>query len=747
MSPDNKQGGVRTGFTYKQAIASAAAAGENVIPTFCSMCGPTAGCGIYAFTKGGKMTRVAGMAEGHRNRGGLCPKGFAAPEWLHSPERLTTPLMRTGERGEGKFKPITWDEAVGAIADKLLEQKQKYGPESLAILSPAHRNYKNLFLRFLAVHGSPNHGHSGICAVQRAFAFHHTLGCWPQPDTNNSDLIIYWGRQPIYSGPASLPARELISAKKRGARIVSIKPSMEPDAGMADIWVPLRPGTDAALALAMLHTIIEDNLIDWDFVREWCFGYSELKEHVKQYTPEWGEQITGVPAKQIVNTARLYATTKAASIDLGNGVEHTPSSNDAIRAIAILIAITGHLDRPGCNLIGGPPEYIQPRSERRNDLITQKMTDKLVAPEFPMAFQPFIEGPASAYYRILESVLTEKPYPVRTIIAPGTQPLVSTRGTKNVIEALKKVDFFVTIDVTRPAEMAYADIVLPTTTPYESDHPFELQDNWLMARSKVVKPPGDFKSIHEFVLDLGVAMGYGRDFWNGSIRDYENYRLEPYVMTIDELRSHAIGVRLVSIPGSERKYRKYAQTFSQKSMRISGDPYLPQSKVALYNTAFEKEGFTPMPVWREPPESLTGTPELTERYPLLLSDYHTTKFFSASWLRNVPRLREAQPYPTVHIHPDTAAARGIQDGDWVRVESPHGWLKVKAEIYPGIRPDTVMIQHGWWQGCDELGLPDMPLTDGGANVNHLYSVDPAKAYDPIITAMSSQTLVEVSVYE
>jgi len=733
------------GYVYEQALALAKETGEEVVPTFCSMCGPTAGCGIYAFTKNGKISRVAGMSEAPKNLGGLCPKAFAAAQWQHCQKRLVSPLVRTGERGEGKFKPVTWDEAIKLIADKLLEQKQKYGPESLAILSPAARNYKDIILRFLAVHGSPNNGHSGICHQQRAFAFHHTLACWPQPDHRNSDLIIYWGRQPIFSGPATGNSRQLIESKKRGVKIIAIKPSMEPDAGMADIWVPLRPGTDAALALSMLHVVIGGDLIDKSFVADWCYGYDELKEHVMQYTPEWGEQITGVSAQQITDVARLYATTGKASIDLGNGVEHTPSSNDAIRAIAMLIAITGHMDKPGCNVITDTSEIVQPRSVRRPDLYTQEMVDKLVGPEFPPAFLPFLEGMSSAYYRVFDSVLTEKPYPVRTIIAPGTQPLVSTRGTKYVIEALKKVEFFVTVDVTRPAEMAYADVVLPTATPYEADHPFEIFGDWIMARQKVVKPAGDYKSMHEFILDLGVAMGYGKDFWDGSIEACENYRLEPYGITIDELREHPTGIRLDKAPESGKVFGKFAETFVKKSNNMSRDPYLPQGKVALYNTNLEKEGFTPMPVWREPPESLTGTPELAAKYPLILSDYHTSKFFVASWLRNIPLLREMQPYPTVHIHPDTAAVRGIKDGDWVRVESPHGWLRVKAELYPGIRPDTVMMLHGWWEGCEALGLQDMPFTNGGANVNHMYGVDPSSAYDPMITAMCSQTLVEVSV--
>jgi anaerobic selenocysteine-containing dehydrogenase len=169
--------------------------------------------------------------------------------------------------------------------------------------------------------------------------------------------------------------------------------------------------------------------------------------------------------------------------------------------------------------------------------------------------------------------------------------------------------------------------------------------------------------------------------------------------------------------------------------------------VALYNTRFEKAGFSPLPQWREPPESLSATPELTTSYPLILSDYHTSKNFSASWQRNVPHLREIQPDPMLHIHPQAASARQIEDNDWVIVKSPHGWMKVKAEIYPGIRPDTVMLLHGWWQGCRELGLEDFPLADGGANVNAMYSVDPVKAYDPLITAMTSQTLVQVEKWE
>jgi anaerobic selenocysteine-containing dehydrogenase len=716
--------------------------GSERIPTFCGMCGPSAGCGIYAHVKNGKFLRIEGMKESPLNRGKNCPKAHAAPQWVYSPDRLRYPMRRIGERGEGRFQRIAWDEALDTIAAKLKEQKEKFGPESLAILSPARRSYSDYLYRFLMAHGSPNYCHSGICAMQNAFSFAYTLGLtWPpMADYQNADLLVIWGKQPVYSGASKGSTRSLVEAKERGAKIIAIKPTMEPDAALADMWVPIRPGTDAALALAMLNIIVNENLFDSDFVSRWCFGFDELKEHIQKFSPLWAETITGIPASQIAEVARLYGATKPAAIDPGNGLEHAASASDAARAIAVLIAITGNLDRRGGNVVPVGSTMPMPKSVHLRERYTQEWIDKLVAPEFPRPFQPFIEGTSSAYYRAFESVLTEKPYPIRTIIAPGTQPTVSTRGSKKIVEALKKIDFFVTIDVARTAEMAYADVVVPVATPYEVDHPFEFTVNWIMARNKVIEPLGEYKSIYQFWLDLGVRMGYGSDFWNGSMDDCMNEQLEPLEMTIHELRAQRTGI---VYPMKPMVYEKYEQIFSMKSPLLSKAPFLPQGKVAIFNTTFEKCGFSPLPGWREAPESPTATPELLEEYPLIFSDYHTSKVYNASWLRNVPYLREVLPFPTLHIHPETARERGIENGDWVIVESPHGSMRIKAEIIPGIRPDTVMALHGWWQGCSELGLAGFPLLDGGANTNNMYSVDQENAFDPLVTAMSSQTLVQV----
>ncbi len=713
---------------------------EEGIPTFCAMCGPGPGCGIYAHVRGGRFAKVEGMKGSPVNGGRLCAKAYAAPQWVYSPNRLKYPLKRTGKKGEGKFEPVSWTQALDCIAGKLKEQKEKYGPESLAVLSPARRSYSDFLNRFLVTHGSPNYGHSGICAMQKAFAFSYTLGAVPFPDIAQSRLIVIWGKQPVYSGSTRGNLKDILDARDRGARIVAVKPTMEPDVAISDLWIPIRPGTDAAFALAVLHVVIKENLYDAAFVSRWTYGFEKLTEDVRKYTPAWAEPITGIPEKQIVDFARLYASTKPACIDHGNGLEHAPSSNDAVRAIAILMAISGNLDRPGGDVFPTGGSMPWPKSPSLKDRYTADWVDKLVGPEFPKPFQPWIEGTASAYYRIFESILTEKPYPVRTVIAPGTQPAVSTRGTRNVLKALEKLDFYVVIDVMQTADMQYADMVIPVTTMYETDHPFEFGPNWIMARRKVIEPLGDYKSDYEFWIDLAVRMGYGEDFWNGSIGACMDALLEPLNLTMEELRRHPTGI---IFPEKSQAYEKYDRVFARPSSRLSGEPYLPQGKVAIYNTTFEKHGFEPLPVWVEPPESPTGTPELLERYPLVFSDFHTSKVYNAGWLRNVPSLREVLSCPTLQMHPDAAGERGIRNGDWVDITSPHGSMKMKAEVNGGIRPDTVMALHGWWQGCEELGLPGFPLLDGGANTNSMYSVDAGKAYDPLTTAMTSQTLVQV----
>lgn len=720
---------------------------EKLVRTYCGLCGPITGCGMNCYIKDGKLVRIEGMKECPVNLGKLCPRAYASMEWLYSPQRLRSPLKRVGPKGENKFVKISWDEAIGTIADKLKEQKAKYGPESLAVLSPRQCTYKDYFKRFMIAHGTPNYAHSAICAVQRAFSYAYTIGTpWiglDHADIANADLVMNFTANPIYSGASMVKARELMKAKERGAKIIAIKPEMQPDVAMADIWMPIRPSTMTALALAMLNVVVNEKLYDAEFVEKWCYGFDKLVPHIQKYSPEWAEPITGLPAEQIKQVTRMYATTKAACILPGNALDQITDSNQATRAITILIAITGHLDRKGGNIVSEGSTMPKARTLLNlHRVLDETWVQKLVAPEMAHGFEPFIEGPSSAYYKCFESVLTGKPYPIRAIIAPGTQPPVSTRNPGKVIEALKKLEFFVTVDVMENSAMPWADIVIPVTTGYESDHPFQTTASWIMARNKVVEPQGDYKSDYEFWLDLGTRMGYGDKFWNGDINACMDYQLENFGMTYNQLReNYPTGIKY---PPKPAVYEKYQQMFATKKPWYVNEPYLPEGKVAIYNTTFEKNGFNPLPEWVSPPELHSTSPELTKKYPLAFTDAHTTDVYIHAWLHNLPSLRESVPDPWLHIHPDTAKARGIKDGDWVKIESPHGWTKAKAIYFPGIRPDTVMGINGWWQACDELGKPGYDLENGGANTNVLFSTEVEKYFDPMVSAMPKQTLVQVS---
>ena len=292
--------------------------------------------------------------------------------------------------------------------------------------------------------------------------------------------------------------------------------------------------------------------------------------------------------------------------------------------------------------------------------------------------------------------------------------------------------------------MPWADIVIPVATTYESDHPFEArmtgEGMWLMARNKVVEPLGAYKSDYEFWLDLACRMGYGDDFWNGDIEACMDWQLQNLGITMKELREHPAGVVYKPNPP---QFEKFAQTFSTPSLRSQGSRTCRRARWPSTTPPGRRTASVRCRSGWSLPRAHTATPGLLERYPLTLFDTHTTDVFNHGWLHNVPCLREVHPDPWVHVHPDTARARGIEDGDWVVVESPHGSIKVRAVHFPGIRPDTVMGIHGCWQSCEELGLPGQALLDGGANANLLYSIDPDKAFDPVVSAMAKQTLVEL----
>ena len=376
---------------------------------------------------------------------------------------------------------------------------------------------------------------------------------------------------------------------------------------------------------------------------------------------------------------------------------------------------------------------------------------RLIAPEFPRWYQDpatWESGPNSAYFKALMTALTDEPIRLRAALAQSTNPLSATRQPKKVAEALRRLDLYVVHDTHWNPSCAFADYVLPACTQYECSQQFAVKNfpegTFVAINQKIAEPPGEACSDWDFYLRLAVAMGYGADFWGGSMDACLREQLEGSGVTLEQLRAAPEGI-FVERPAGERpreaRSRRYRELFAG----------LPQGKVQCANallagrpTADETGVLGALPEYAGPPEGIAETPELLDAYPLAFSDVHAYRWCNHGYFSSVPYLREHQPLPWVRMHPETAAAHGVADGDWVRVESPHGWVKLVAETTPTIPPGVLMARRGWWQACAELGLPGYGCLDGGSECAVLYASDPARS-DAFHSAMAKQTLVRMGV--
>ena len=759
--------------------------GLEVRRAFCQMCGPgKTRCATLCYLRDGVWEHVEGDPAWGNNGGAggrsLCPKGNAAPQVVSSPIRLTRPLRRVGAKGEGRFEPVSWDEALDCIASTLLEQKERYGAKSLGILSPQFFPVLATFgRRFLNVHGSPNYLHSGICHSQRVFADQVTLGgpthkqarSAAPKQLDKTRLLVVWGCNTEASGANQGDPRRRLDAMAAGCRVIDIRPMREPLGSQADLWLPIRPGTDCALAMSLLHLIIERGWYDREFADRWCTGFEELAARLEHCSAAWASNITGLPPSQIEEVARLLGTVKPMGIRIGNGVgDQSADGFWTVACIDLIIALTGNLGIPGGAGAGRKPPAPTVRL-KPFDLLSERLRPSaedlahgwmpgvadLVAPETPRWFQTpatVESGPTSQYERGLMSVLTGRPYPLRAVIAQATNPLSATRDPKRVARALSALDFYVVMDVAYNPSCDYADIVLPAATDYEVGaliaEKHTRKGTLIGLSQQVAQPVGESRGDAQFYLDLACRMGYGDDFWGGSMDAYLEERLEGTGITLERLREEgAVLVPRTDGPQDPAEASEpSAPPAAPDYARLLAD--LPGGKIPCFNKALDGKPdvwgagrLDGLPSYRGPAESLAGTPELASDYPLVFSDVHADGLCQHSYLSDVPWLRELEPYPWVRINPATARRYGIGEGDWVRIESPHGWVKLRAELFECIAPDVLMARRGWWQACERLGLPGYGVFDGGAEPNVLYDAS-TRSFDPFTSAMSKQTLVRIS---
>jgi anaerobic selenocysteine-containing dehydrogenase len=700
-------------------------------------CGSHGGCGCQIYVQDGKVTRVEGDPNHPQNQGRLCAKGLAIPQYMYHPDRVTTPLKRVGARGEGKWQEISWDEAFDTIEAKLKDIREKHGAESVIFCQGTGRDIGGPITFLMYAYGSPNWVQVGLaghaCYTPRLGAMFATQGSYSVLDASQflekryeseewevPKYIILWAQNPIAGCHDGFYGHWIIDCMRRGSKLIVIDPRHTWFSSRADVHLQLRPGTDGALALAMLNVIINEEIYDKEFVENWCYGFDELRERVQEYDPEKVSEITWVPAELIRRAARLFATNRPSAIQWGEPVDAMPAGTVVAQAINHLWAITGNVDNPGGNVIAknshGVTTYPFSSAELTKlygEELVKKLNEKRIgANDYPMIknFRGWVQPDV-----LIEQMESGKPYEVKAAWIQ-TSNIIGGQAAdpKRHYEAMKKLDFIVCVDLFQnPTSMALADIFLPACSICEKE---SFRSWWqpLGVSVKAVENVG--KSMSDWEINLEMAKRLATTpIQYDTVRELIDDRLKDGNTNFEKLAAKGCW----EFPPEGHPTRPYYR-YKTGKLRPDGQPGFdtPTGKLELYSKRYEEWGLDPLPYYEEPTESYVNTPEMAEEYPLILTTGRRSPVFFHSEHRMIPWLRELDPDPVSEINDKTAAELGIEDGEWVYVENPFGKIKVRAKVTPTAHPKVVSVPHGWW----------LPETDGTApnlfstwdhNVNNL----------------------------
>jgi len=678
--------------------------------------------GVRATVKDGKVVRLEGEPDHPVNRGWICERSKAFIEHLYHQDRLNFPMKRVGERGEGKWERISWAQALDQIAEKLREIKEEDGAEAVAAIAGTGRGHHKIFqARFMNLFGSPNSASAGQwCSVVSRFIECAILGTGAGRAVRQPcKCAVIWGGNPEESLACTYST--LLEAKTRGTKFIVIDPKYsETVAQLADLWLQIRPGTDAALALGWLNIIIDEELYDKEFVDRWCHGFDQLKERAKEYPVGKVARITWLPEEKIIESARLYATSKPASIQWGVKTDMQGRNVTSItHAKCILRAITGNLDIVGGDMLVGPCEKANygPVFEYLEMMPPEQRGKQLGADRHRLWGWPGYElvhevakpywygkGSASSFVPachepdIWNTIITGEPYPVKALICSGNNPLVAYPNTKRVYKGLKSpnLELFVALEQWMTPTAMLADYVFPVTEwlemPVMYTQTFQGHGNRVSIGERVVEPLYERKPDYYFYQGLGLRLGQDK-YWRKTLEEEWDWCIKPL---LDELKigsadEFARQKRWWIPPTVEKRYEQInPETGKPRGFAT------PTGKVELHSTILDKLGYNPLPYYEEPPETPASDPELAREYPLILMTGSRFRPMHHSEHRQIPSLRKLYPYPTVEINPNTARRLGIGEGDWVIIETPRGKIKQKAKLTTKIHRRMIEVQHGWW---------------------------------------------------
>jgi anaerobic selenocysteine-containing dehydrogenase len=649
-------------------------------------------CAMLVTVEGGRAVKVQGDPDHPFTNGGLCVKVNDYVERVYSPERVLHPMRRVGAKGEGRFQRISWDEALDEIASRFTTVVEEFGPE--AVMPCSYLGTEGI-LNGLNV-GDPFFNRLGATVAERTYcdsgsctAYFLTIGATPGVDPESfvhSRYIIIWACNMISTNLHMWPF--VAEAQRRGAKVVVIDPVRHRTARHADWYIPIRPGTDGALALAMMNVIIGEGLTDDDYVERYTVGFDELRSHVEQYTPEWAAEITGVAADDIRTLAREYATTQPSVIRIGVAIERQAGGGQAVRAIASLPALVGAWRRPGGGILQLPiwafpvkwpslmhPELIRPGTR----VVNQFLLGRALTGDLPL--DP----------------------PIKALMVYNSNPVVVCPEQDTMVAGLMRDDLFTVVSeqfITDTAQ--FADVVLPATTQLEQlDIMFSWGHLYLTLNQPAVAPLGEAVPNTELFRRLAARMGFDDECFRRSdeemVRDALDWSAPALQgITLEQLQEK--GWARLNLPGPD-SFAPHAEgnfpTPSGKcefvaSQAAGGNFVLPLFRQG--SNEFQPGQPVPsLPTWVPSPQ-----PSTADRYPLKCISPKSHAFLNSSY-GNLPAQRRVEGEQRVTIHPDDADRRGIEDGDPVRVFNDRGSFGVLARVSEDIRTGVVMANLGHWR--------------------------------------------------
>lgn len=659
-------------------------------------------CGVVVHTVDGVVRKIDGNPADPKSNGMLCARGQGGPSFMYDPDRLQAPMIRTGERGSGQFKEVSWEEALDYTAAALKNVAAEYGEESLAVFGHTAGDF--WFADYFAqAWGTPNAAKpsSSLCLSPRDEAailtYGSAVGGHEPVDWEGLQALTLIGSH-IGEDARNTVMQDFANAHARGVKVIVVDPRFSSVAAKADYWLPIKPGTDTALLLAWINVIITESLYDQAYVEQWTQGFDELAAHVAEFTPDWAAGITDLPAAQIRETAQVMAANLPRSVIMP-GRHTTWYGNDTqrMRATYLVNALLGAYGREGGMYINKsvfldhyplPPFTVVGSSGgcsaepgEASDTLPLGPTGKARADGVK---ESFMRGP-TALQELIDPMITGDPYPIKALIAYGTNLLHSVPDRDRTLEALKSLDFVLAIDVLPQEHIAWADVVFPEASyleRYDDLWPVAHKTPYIAMREPAVDPLYDTKPAWWMARELGLRVGLDSFFKWEDIEEYLDKRLVSVGSSLEDMRAQG---GIITQNG-----KPYLEDFDGSS------PFHTESGlINLYSEDLAEAGHDPMPVYEPIEEPPTGFFRLL---------YGRSPVHTFAKTQNTPVLNDVDPENEVWINVDAAEQLGINDGDYVYLENQDGARNgpVKVKATQRIRHDAVFMVHGF--GHDSPGL-------------------------------------------